>query len=74
MSAAVIRRTRQALGLTVEGFASAVRVSSGRTVRKWEAEERQPPGSVLMLCEYWTDDRCPEWIKPMPAAGHKIKA
>ena len=64
MSAAVIIRTRKSLGLTVEGFASAVRVASGRTVRKWEAGERQPPGPVLLLCSIWTDRRCPDWIKP----------
>lgn len=64
MSAAIIKRTRKALGLSVDGFAAAVRVSSGRTVRKWEAEERRAPGPVLLLCSIFTDERCPDWIKP----------
>lgn len=60
----IVRATRAALGLSAEGFAREVRVESGRTVRRWEAGDRDVPGSVLRLCEIWTDRRCPRWAKP----------
>lgn len=48
---------RQALGLSAEGFARAVRVESGRTVRRWEAGERDIPGPIITLLEIWLDPR-----------------
>jgi Helix-turn-helix domain len=46
-----LRRCRLALGLTLDEFARLVRVSSGRTVRKWEDGEREVPGPVAVLTE-----------------------
>jgi DNA-binding transcriptional regulator YiaG len=44
-----LRAARTALGLSAEGFARLVRVQSGRTVRRWEAGERDIPGPVEVL-------------------------
>ncbi len=44
-----LRAARAALGLSAEGFARLVRVESGRTVRRWEAGERDIPGPVEVL-------------------------
>jgi DNA-binding transcriptional regulator YiaG len=46
-----LRRSRLALGLTLDEFARLVRVSSGRTVRKWEDGEREIPGPVTVLVD-----------------------
>lgn len=44
-----LKIARQALGLSAEGFARLVQVESGRTVRRWEAGERDIPGPVQVL-------------------------
>ncbi len=44
-----LKSARHALGLSAEGFASWVHVQSGRTVRKWEAGDRDIPGPVAVL-------------------------
>ncbi len=44
-----LRAARTALGLSAEAFARLVRVESGRTVRRWEAGERDIPGPVVVL-------------------------
>jgi len=44
-----LKAARLALGLSQDEFAQLVRVSSGRTVRKWEDGERQIPGPVTVL-------------------------
>lgn len=59
-----LKQARQALGLTVEGFARAVGVSDGRTVRRWEAGDRDIPGPVIKLLGIWSDPRCPAWAAP----------
>jgi DNA-binding transcriptional regulator YiaG len=46
-----LRAIRAALGLSAAGFARLVRVESGRTVRRWEAGERDVPGPVTVLAE-----------------------
>lgn len=46
-----LRQARVALALTLDEFARLVRVSSGRTVRKWEDGEREVPGPVAVLVE-----------------------
>lgn len=46
-----LKLVRQRLGLSVEAFARAVQVSSGRTVRKWEAGDRDIPGPLKTLLE-----------------------
>jgi DNA-binding transcriptional regulator YiaG len=46
---AQLKSARCAFGLSAEGFARLVRVKSGRTVRRWEAGERDIPGPVIVL-------------------------
>lgn len=49
MTPAELKHSRKALGLSAEGFARAVGVESGRTVRRWESGDRDIPGPVKML-------------------------
>lgn len=56
MIPASFKAARHALGLSAEGMAKALQVSSGRTVRRWEAGDRDIPGPAkvalrYMLCE-----------------------
>lgn len=44
-----LKAARQLLGLSAEGFARLVGVESGRTVRRWEAGDRDIPGPVQVL-------------------------
>lgn len=44
-----LRVARQALGLSAQGFARLVGIESGRTVRRWEAGERDIPGPLVVL-------------------------
>jgi hypothetical protein len=46
-----MKAARHALGLSAEGLARMVRVEDGRTVRRWEAGERDIPGPVTVLLE-----------------------
>jgi DNA-binding transcriptional regulator YiaG len=53
MTPADLKAARHALGLSAEGFARLVsppeRPSDGRTVRRWEAGDRDIPGPVVVL-------------------------
>jgi|HigsolmetaAR203D_1030402.scaffolds.fasta_scaffold15358_3 Predicted transcriptional regulator len=49
MTPAELKAARHALGLSAEGFARWVNVQSGRTVRRWEAGDRDIPGPVAVL-------------------------
>ena len=44
-----LKAARRSFGLSAKGFAKLVRVESGRTVRRWEAGEREIPGPVIVL-------------------------
>lgn len=46
-----LKAARHALGLTADGLARVVRVEGGRTVRRWEAGDREIPGPVTVLLE-----------------------
>ncbi len=46
-----LKSARHSLGLSAEGFARMVRVESGRTVRRWEAGERDIPGYVPLILD-----------------------
>ena len=49
---AELKAARQALGLSAEQLAQVVRVEGGgRTVRRWEAGEREIPGPVIVVME-----------------------
>lgn len=43
--------------LSAEAFAKLVRVKSGRTVRRWEAGERDIPGPVSVVAEGLRDSQ-----------------
>jgi DNA-binding transcriptional regulator YiaG len=49
MTPDALKSARIALGLSAEGFAKLVHVESGRTVRRWEAGERDIPGPVVVI-------------------------
>ena len=51
MTPADLTSIRQGLGLSAEAFARLVRVQSGRTVRRWEAGDRDIPGPVIVIAE-----------------------
>ncbi len=51
MTPSELKSIRLALGLSAEGFAHLVRVQGGRTVRRWEAGERDIPGPVIVLAQ-----------------------
>lgn len=46
-----LRAIRTSLGLSAEGFARLVQVEGGRTVRRWEAGDRDIPGPVQVLAK-----------------------
>lgn len=50
-----LRKARQTLGLSAARFAAAVGVADGRTVRRWEAGDRDIPGSVVILVRLMLD-------------------
>lgn len=51
MTPAELKAARHALGLSAERFARMVRVQSGRTVRKWEAGDRDIPGPITAILD-----------------------
>jgi transcriptional regulator with XRE-family HTH domain len=46
----IVKSTRQSLGLSIEGFARAFRVSRD-SVERWEGGKVAIPGPVIVLCE-----------------------
>jgi transcriptional regulator with XRE-family HTH domain len=46
-----LKEARAALGLSADALARIVRVEDGRTVRRWEAAEREIPGPVIVILE-----------------------
>lgn len=56
MTSAELKSIRRSLGLSAEAFARMVRVESGRTVRRWEAGDRDIPGPVMVIAEAARDD------------------
>ncbi len=52
-----LKSIRRSLSLSAEAFAKLVRVESGRTVRRWEAAEREIPGPVVVIAEGLRDSR-----------------
>lgn len=49
LTPADLKSARRAFGLSAEGFARLVGVESGRTVRRWEAGDRDIPGPVVVI-------------------------
>jgi DNA-binding transcriptional regulator YiaG len=52
-----LKSVRHALGLSAESFALWVKVSDGRTVRRWESGERDIPGPVQVLVKAAMESR-----------------
>ena len=48
MTPAELRTIRAQLGLSQAGLAALLKVGSGRTVRRWEAGERDIPGPAAV--------------------------
>ncbi|MBR1071138.1 transcriptional regulator with XRE-family HTH domain [Bradyrhizobium japonicum] len=46
-----LKDARASLGLSADALAKIVRVEDGRTVRRWEAGEREIPGPVIVILE-----------------------
>lgn len=46
-----LKTARRALGFSADALARMLRVEDGRTVRRWEAGEREVPGPVIVLME-----------------------
>jgi DNA-binding transcriptional regulator YiaG len=49
---ALFRRCRHALGLSAAGMAKALRIADGRTVRRWEAGDREIPGPAWVSLQF----------------------
>ncbi len=49
MTPAQFKQGRHALGLSTNSLAKLFRVSDGRTVRRWEAGDRDIPGPAKVL-------------------------
>lgn len=51
MTPATFKSIRQRAGLTQSGIAAILRISDTRTIRKWEAGDREISGPVSLLME-----------------------
>ena len=49
MTPAEFKTIRHALGLSAQGLARLLQISDGRTIRRWEAGDRNSPGTVRVL-------------------------
>jgi len=72
-----LRSFRAALGLSQAAFAAAVGAANGRTVRGWEAGERNGkradiPASVAIICQMATDiPAVVKWLKHRAEVAQK---
>jgi DNA-binding transcriptional regulator YiaG len=64
MSPDEFKEARRKLGLSAQELATALGVADGRTVRRWEAGDRDIPGPAIVLLRIWCDARCPDWARP----------
>jgi hypothetical protein len=46
-----LKAARKVLGLSADGLARMLRIEDGRTIRRWEAGERDIPGPVTVVME-----------------------
>jgi DNA-binding transcriptional regulator YiaG len=51
MTPATFKAIRNRAGLTQSGLAALLRISENRTIRRWEAGEREISGPVTLLME-----------------------
>lgn len=72
-----LKAARQTLGLSAEGFARAFGVASGRTVRGWEAGERNGktapvPESIALLVRLALEvPAARKWLLSAPRYPHE---
>ncbi len=59
MTPATFKAIRQRAGLTQSGLAAVLRIGDLRTIRRWEAGEREISGPVTILMEMLDDGRLP---------------
>ncbi|MEM7652404.1 MAG: helix-turn-helix domain-containing protein [Pseudomonadota bacterium] len=52
MSPKEFKEARHALGLSAKGMARALKVESGRTIRRWESGERDIPGPAIVAVQF----------------------
>lgn len=62
MTPTQFKAIRQRAGLTQSGLASVLRISDGRTVRRWENGSRQVSGPVTILMELLDAGILPAWL------------
>ncbi len=60
MTPAEFKAARHALGLSAERLARLFKVSSGRTVRRWERGDRDIPGPAKVLMKWLATGRKPK--------------
>lgn len=65
-----LKAARQRLGLSASRFAMVVNVESERTVRRWEAGERDIPGPVIVLTHLLLES--PEARRLLRVEGAKL--
>jgi len=51
MTPTELKEARRKLGLSASKMADALRVSDGRTIRRWEAGDRDIPGPAIVAIE-----------------------
>ncbi|MGH1351231.1 MAG: helix-turn-helix domain-containing protein [Methyloligellaceae bacterium] len=56
-----LRTARRALGLSQAKLATRLGLADGRTIRKWEAEDRDIPQAQAGILE-WMHKSHPEWL------------
>jgi len=52
-----LKGARRELGLSAEGMARALKIASGRTVRRWEAGSRGIPGPVTIALRFMLEEK-----------------
>ena len=65
MTPAQFKAIRHAAGMTQRQLAETLRISDGRTVRRWEGGEREISGPVTILMEMLHSGEWTTW-RPQP--------
>lgn len=52
-----LKAARDKLGISTNTMATWIGVSSGRSVRRWEASDGEVPGWVAVIVTYWLRDQ-----------------
>jgi len=60
MNKTEFREARQTLGFSQKQLATLLKVASDRTVRRWEAGEKDIPGPVIVLMNWLLSNNKPK--------------